>query len=95
MSALQQLVYTVISYPCGRWAQPRGCATPPKMWKNCPTLSSSLSPETELFVRNAARTNRDHGDQSPGKPIAPVQRPPTFSGSAGAKRFTGSSGESA
>jgi len=55
-----------------------------------------LNEKSTTIATKATNSNdRDHGDQSPGKPIAPVQRPPTFSGSVGAKRFTGSSGESA
>ena len=54
--------------------QPSCCATAPRMWKNWLTLSFSDIPDTEFIFTNAARTNRDWEDRSPGKPKAPMPR---------------------
>ena len=40
--------------------------------KNWLTLSFSPSPETEFILVNAALTNLDCDDKSPGRPIAPM-----------------------
>ena len=64
------------------------------MWNSWLRLSASPSPDTELARTKAARTNRDWEDRSPGRPMAPMPRLYVSSGRAGAKRFTGGSGDS-
>jgi len=64
------------------------------MWNSWLRLSVSPSPETELARTKAARTNRDWEDRSPGSPMAPMPRLYVVRGSAGAKWFTGGSGDS-
>ena len=44
----------------------------PRIWKNCPTLSSSPFPDTACILVYATRTNRDMDDRSPGIPNAPI-----------------------
>ena len=74
---LQQEEYTVISYfPSPRQTQPLCCSTDPRMWKNWLTLSSSELPETEFMQVNAAFTNLDAEERSPGIPIAPILHKP-------------------
>ena len=54
--------------------QPRVWETVSMMWKNCPTQSASLSPQTEWSFVKAARTKREPEDRSPGRPSAPMPR---------------------
>ena len=87
---LMQQEYRVMSqFPSGVRTAPRGMATVSSRWKNWLTLLSSLFSQTELRLQNAVRTYREAGDQSPGKPIAPIPWPKVGSSRAGSRVLSG------
>ena len=74
LSVLQQLEYTVRSYPLPVFVDPSGCETDPRMWKNWLIAADSVVLQRELNFMNAARTNLEVEEKSPGKPNAPIPR---------------------
>ena len=65
----------VISYfPSSTSQHPLCCSTEPRIWKNCPTLSSSESPDMEFILVNATLAKREVEDKSPGSPSPPIPR---------------------
>lgn len=49
-----------------------------RIWKACDTASSPVFDSGAVFTKNAARTKRDGGVMSPGKPKKPEPIPKDF-----------------
>ena len=81
------MVYSYFPSPTSH--NPFCCSTDPKIWKNWLILSDSESPDTEFSFVNAAFTNRDIEDKSPGNPIPPIPRLYSFNSIASEKVLVG------